>query len=95
MGRIFNYAFPSRGSGVFGDQRRPGRFIAFAGLRSDTIPFHQHKPDARGLMQVEITTAVEGDYDSLVQFLNKLEHSEIFMFWTASRWLPAPSVSFA
>jgi Tfp pilus assembly protein PilO len=49
-----------------------------AGLRSDSIAFHQHPPDARGLMQVDISTAVEGDYDSLVQFLNKLEHSDNF-----------------
>jgi Tfp pilus assembly protein PilO len=49
-----------------------------AGLRTDAISFHQHAPDARGLMQVDITTAVEGDYDSLVQFLNKLEHSNNF-----------------
>ena len=34
--------------------------------------------DARGLMELEISTAVEGDYDSLVQFLNKLEHSDNF-----------------
>jgi hypothetical protein len=49
-----------------------------AGLHSDAITFHQHAPDARGLMQVDIVTAVEGDYDSLVQFLNKLEHSGNF-----------------
>ena len=29
-------------------------------------------------MEVEIATAVEGDYDSLIQFLNKLEHSDNF-----------------
>jgi hypothetical protein len=29
-------------------------------------------------VEVDIATAVEGDYDSLVQFLNKLEHSENF-----------------
>lgn len=49
-----------------------------AGLRSDSISFHQHSPDARGLVQVDISTAIEGDYDSLVQFLNKLEHSDNF-----------------
>lgn len=49
-----------------------------AGLRSDTISFHQHDPDARGLMQVDISTAVEGDYDNIVQFLDKLEHSDNF-----------------
>jgi hypothetical protein len=55
-----------------------GALSRSAGLRSDTISFHQHLADARGLMQVDITTAVEGDYDSLVQFLNKLEHSDNF-----------------
>jgi Tfp pilus assembly protein PilO len=49
-----------------------------AGLRSDAISFHQHAADARGLMQVDITTSVEGDYGSLVQFLDKLEHSDNF-----------------
>jgi hypothetical protein len=47
-------------------------------LRSDAISFHQHTADARGLIQVDITTAVEGDYGSLVQFLDKLEHSDNF-----------------
>ncbi len=55
-----------------------GNLSHSAGLSSDTISFHQHPPDARGLMQVDISTAVEGDYDSLVQFLDKLEHSENF-----------------
>jgi hypothetical protein len=49
-----------------------------SGLRSDSITFRQHAPDARGLMQVDIATAVEGDYDSLIRFLDKLEHSENF-----------------
>jgi Tfp pilus assembly protein PilO len=49
-----------------------------SGLHSDTITFHQHAPDARGLMEVDISTAVEGDYDSLIQFLDKLEHSDNF-----------------
>ena len=29
-------------------------------------------------MEVDISTAIEGDYDSLIQFLDKLEHSENF-----------------
>jgi Tfp pilus assembly protein PilO len=49
-----------------------------AGLRSDTITFHEHKPDPNGLMEVEISTAVEGDYAGLVNFVNKLEHSNNF-----------------
>ncbi len=49
-----------------------------AGLRTDDINFHEHNPDARGLMEVEITTAIEGDYESLISFLDKLEHSDNF-----------------
>jgi hypothetical protein len=29
-------------------------------------------------MQVDITTAVEGNYEGLIQFLDKLEHSDNF-----------------
>ena len=32
----------------------------------------------RSLMQVDISTAVEGDYSSLISFLDKLEHSSNF-----------------
>ncbi len=55
-----------------------GQLATSAGLRYDNISFHQHPPDARGLMQIDIATAVEGDYDNLIQFLNKLEHSDNF-----------------
>jgi hypothetical protein len=55
-----------------------GQLSHSAGLRTDTISFHQHAPDARGLMEIDIVTAVEGDYASLVNFLDKLEHSDHF-----------------
>ena len=55
-----------------------GELSHSAGLHTDAITFHQHTPDARGLMEIEITTAVEGDYTSLVNFLDKLEHSKNF-----------------
>ena len=44
----------------------------------DTITFRQHTPDARGLVQVDISTAVEGNYEGLINLLDKLEHSENF-----------------
>jgi Tfp pilus assembly protein PilO len=55
-----------------------GQLSTSAGLRSDNVSFHQHPPDARGLMQIDISTGVEGDYGSLIQFLNKLGHSDNF-----------------
>lgn len=75
---FFTSHFHPAGAGYSAISEDLGELSRSAGLHSDTIAFHQHSPDARGLMQVDIVTAVEGDYDSLVQFLDKLEHSENF-----------------
>ncbi len=75
---FFTTHFHPAGAGYSAISEDLGNLSRTAGLRSDTISFHQHDPDARGLMQVDISTAVEGDYDNLVQFLDKLEHSDNF-----------------
>jgi len=75
---FFTTHFHPAGAGYSAISGDLGDLSRAAGLRSDAISFHQHTPDARGLMQVDITTAVEGDYDGLIQFLNKLEHSDNF-----------------
>lgn len=75
---FFTTHFHPAGEGYSAISEDLGNLSRSSGLQSDTITFHQHDPDARGLMELEISTAVEGDYDSLVQFLNKLEHSDNF-----------------
>jgi len=75
---FFTTHFHPAGAGYSAISEDLGDLSRTAGLRSDSISFHQHLPDARGLVQVDISTAIEGDYDSLVQFLNKLEHSDNF-----------------
>jgi Tfp pilus assembly protein PilO len=75
---FFTTHFHPAGAGYSAISEDLGDLSRSAGLRSDTISFHQHSPDARGLLEVDISTAVEGDYDNLVQFLNKLEHSDNF-----------------
>jgi Tfp pilus assembly protein PilO len=75
---FFTTHFHPAGAGYSAVSEDLGGLSRSAGLRADSISFHQHSPDARGLMQVDIATAVEGDYDGLVQFLNKLEHSDNF-----------------
>jgi len=75
---FFTTHFRPAGAGYSAISEDFGNLSRAAGLQSDAITFHQHAPDARGLMQVDIVTAVEGNYDSLVQFLDKLEHSENF-----------------
>jgi Tfp pilus assembly protein PilO len=75
---FFTTHFHPAGAGYSAISEDLGELSRTAGLSSDTLTFHQHTPDARGLVEVDIATAVEGNYDSLIQFLNKLEHSENF-----------------
>jgi|SRR5690242_13571319 Tfp pilus assembly protein PilO len=75
---FFTTHFRPAGAGYSAVSEDLGQLSHSAGLRTDTISFHQHAPDVRGLMEIEITTAVEGDYESLVNFLDKLEHSDHF-----------------
>ena len=75
---FFTGHFHPAGAGYSAISEDLGELSRTSGLRSDTITFHQHAPDARGLMEVDISTAIEGDYDSLIQFLDKLEHSDNF-----------------
>jgi hypothetical protein len=75
---FFNAHFHPAGAGYSAISEDLGELSRSAGLRSDSITFHQLSPDARGLVQIDIATAIEGDYDGLIQFLNKLEHSENF-----------------
>lgn len=55
-----------------------GALINKSGLSYDTINFHQHAADARGVVQIDISTGVEGDYEGLVTFLTNLEKSNNF-----------------
>jgi Tfp pilus assembly protein PilO len=75
---FFTTHFHPAGAGYSAISEDLGALSRSAGLRSDAVSFHQHPADARGLMQVDIATAVEGDYEGLIQFLNKLEHSDNF-----------------
>jgi Tfp pilus assembly protein PilO len=75
---FFTTHFQPAGAGYSAISGDLGQLSRSAGLRSDAISFHQLPPDKRGLMQVDINTAVEGDYEGLIQFLNKLEHSDNF-----------------
>jgi Tfp pilus assembly protein PilO len=75
---FFTTHFRPAGAGYSAVSEDLGQLSHSAGLRTDAVTFHQHNPDARGLIQVDISTAVEGDYESLITFLDKMEHSEDF-----------------
>ena len=75
---FFTTHFRPAGAGYSAISEDFGKLSQSAGLRTDALSFREHNPDARGLMQIDIGTAVEGDYESLVKFLDKLEHSDNF-----------------
>jgi Tfp pilus assembly protein PilO len=49
-----------------------------AGLQAGNLSFHQHEGDKRGVTEVDISAVVDGDYSSVVRFVNDLEHSDTF-----------------
>lgn len=51
---------------------------AKAGLRTSGVTFRQHAVENRGVIEVGVAAAVEGDYPSLVRFINGLERSKNF-----------------
>jgi Tfp pilus assembly protein PilO len=55
-----------------------GSLAAASGLQAENYAFRQHQPDKRGVMEVEIGTVVNGDYASVVRFINGLERSDTF-----------------
>src|SRR6202022_5079604 len=71
---FFTTHFRPAGAGYSAVSEDIGQLSHSAGLRTDTIALHQHPPDARGLLEIDINTAVEGDYESLGSFLDTLEY---------------------
>jgi len=55
-----------------------GSFSRGAGLQAENLNFHRHEADKRGVTEVDISTVVDGDYSSVVRFVNVLQHSDTF-----------------
>jgi len=49
-----------------------------AGLQTENINFHQHPTDKRGVTEVDINAAIDGDYSSVVRFIDALQHIDTF-----------------
>ncbi|HUJ41115.1 MAG TPA: GspMb/PilO family protein [Candidatus Acidoferrales bacterium] len=52
-----------------------GKVTAEAGLPPGAVAFKQKSADEKGIIEVEVTAVVEGNYASLVKFINGLERS--------------------
>ena len=55
-----------------------GQLARGSGIAAENISFSQHAAEKNGVMEVGISTAVTGDYPSLVRFINALQHSDTF-----------------
>jgi len=55
-----------------------GDIATKSGLKTSLIGYHEKIVKDRGVTEVEITTAVEGDYKSLIDFISGLERSKKF-----------------
>ena len=55
-----------------------GALSSGAGLQTENLNFHRHEADKRRVTEVDISTVVDGDYSSVVRFVNALQHSDTF-----------------
>ena len=75
---FFRQNFRPAGSGYSAVVADFGSLSRSAGLSAENLNFHQHEPDKRGVTEVDITAVVNGDYSSVVRFINNLQHSDTF-----------------
>ncbi len=55
-----------------------GAIAKEAGLRTNAVTFRQRDLANRGVVEIAVVTTVEGDYPTLVSFINGLERSDNF-----------------
>jgi Tfp pilus assembly protein PilO len=53
-----------------------GELAGHAGLKTSGFAFKQHVVEKRGVSEIDIGATVEGDYPSLIHFINGLERSK-------------------
>jgi Type II secretion system (T2SS), protein M subtype b len=75
---FYHDQFRPVGSGYSALEDDLGTLARNAGIRAEGLSFRQQTPDKRGVTEVEIGTTVDGDYASVVRFIDSLERSESF-----------------
>jgi Tfp pilus assembly protein PilO len=75
---FFRQNFRPIGSGYSSVISDFGSLSRGAGLQAENLGFHQHEADKRGVTEVDMTSVIQGDYSSVVRFVNNLEHSDTF-----------------
>jgi Tfp pilus assembly protein PilO len=75
---FFKQNFRPIGSGYSSVVSDFGSLARGAGLQTENLNFHQHPADKRGVTEVDISAVVDGDYSSVVRFINDLQHIDTF-----------------
>lgn len=75
---FFHDRFRSTGAGYSELEDDLGALARAAGLRTEGLSFRQHPADKRGVSEIEIGATVDGDYPSVVRFIDGLERSDNF-----------------
>jgi len=75
---FFKQNFRPIGSGYSSVVSDLGSLSRNAGIQTENLNFHQHEADKRGVTEVEISGVIDGDYSSVVRFINDLQHSDTF-----------------
>jgi hypothetical protein len=76
--QFFAAEFREASSGYSSIEDDLGGVAKEAGLHASSVNFHQREVPNRGVVEVEVAAIVEGDYPSLVRFINGLERSKNF-----------------
>ncbi len=75
---FFHAKFLEAGTGYSAIVADLGELINKSGLKSSGLTFQQKEQKDHGVVEVGIKAAVQGDYPSLIRFINDLEHSKNF-----------------
>lgn len=76
--RFFSEELRPASSGYSAIEADLGAIARKAGLRTDAVTFRQRDISGRGVVEVEVGAAVEGQYANLVNFINGLVRSNSF-----------------
>jgi hypothetical protein len=75
---FFRDQFRPAGTGYSALEDDLGVLARTAGLRTEGLSFRQQPADKAGVSEIQISTTVDGDYPSVVRFIDSLERSQNF-----------------
>jgi hypothetical protein len=73
---LFEDSLPSAGAGYSVISAELQDLSQKAGLQTGSISFHPKEFTAHGITEVSLDASVNGNYKSVVQFVNELQHSK-------------------